>query len=325
MAKGPKRPPVGGGASRNRPTSSPGRIEGAKSPDATGMLNFVPIDADDGGGEDEASATQFFAIPKPPQSNSGPKATLGASNPNFNAPPPPPAGGFAPPPTGGFAPPPPPPPTGGIGQGQGVGIGAGGIGQGAGIGAGRGAPVNQTPFHQVQQGTVPQGGPQNGQVGTQRVYVILGVVMFLILLIVAITVYMAMGKDDKPVVEEKETTQKRYSEPSDDEEEFEEPADEPSPKTRTKRKTRRKTKTVVRTKKTQTFKGGSMKVKVSGGDGGSINLSGCGRGRSASGTFSNVKAGAKCKVTIQGVSATFTAKKTVTCKFSGGGARLSCK
>ena len=129
MAKGPKRPPVGGGASRNRPTPSPRRIEGAKSPDATGMLNFVPIDADDGGGEDEASATQFFAIPKPPQSSGGPKANLTASNPNFNAPPPPPTGGgFSAPPQGGFAPPPPPPPM--------AGPAPNGIGRGAGIGRG---------------------------------------------------------------------------------------------------------------------------------------------------------------------------------------------
>ena len=66
-----------------------------------------------------------------------------------------------------------------------------------------------------------------------------------------------------------------------------------------------------------------MAVTVQNGEGGYINLSGCGKGRS-SGHFSSVKAGATCKVIINGVSTTFKAKSRVTCLFVEGGSRLKC-
>ena len=71
-----------------------------------------------------------------------------------------------------------------------------------------------------------------------------------------------------------------------------------------------------------------MKVRVVGEDGAySVNLSGCGSGRKRgkSVTFTNVNAGARCKVNITGVSATFTAKKSVTCRFTDGGSILKCR
>ena len=72
----------------------------------------------------------------------------------------------------------------------------------------------------------------------------------------------------------------------------------------------------------------TMTVRVLGADGlYSVNLSGCGKGRKRGETvvFSTIDAGARCKVTIAGVSSTFTAKKTVTCRFTDGGAILKCR
>ena len=63
----PKRPPLGGGASRNRP----GRFSqesvvssGARSPHEAGILSFVPAQQKD---DDAGSSTEFFAIAPPKQ------------------------------------------------------------------------------------------------------------------------------------------------------------------------------------------------------------------------------------------------------------------
>lgn len=94
---------------------------GARSPDETGMLELVPLNADgpDDGPGDDPSATAFFAIPAPRAERSSPSPSAPAPTP---APPPPsPAG---PPPMGGIqgptpgyrapAPAAPPAPMGGI-------------------------------------------------------------------------------------------------------------------------------------------------------------------------------------------------------------------
>ena len=137
----PVRPPVGGGASRAEPFRPPSgsggglplKQVGQRSPDETGMLEMVPLsanqDATDAGAD--PSATAFFAIPAPkadrsrpggagagtpmpsPMSGPGGMAPPGpppAAGGGFGAPPPPPGGGFGappPPPGGGFGGPPP--------------------------------------------------------------------------------------------------------------------------------------------------------------------------------------------------------------------------
>ncbi len=226
----PVRPPVGGSASRAE-SFTPGqsgprtggkqlKTVGERSPDETGMLEMVPLSAnqDEADAAADPSATAFFAIPAPKADRGRPAGTGGGLPPGpmpggggfggppsppggggFGAAPPPPpgGGGFGVPPTppgaAGFGAPPSPPGPAGVGapmapaQPQIRGPVAGYGGQQAGQAA---APGAATPFQVA--GPTPQGVPgadANQRVQSTRLYAILFALFMLIGVAVVVAVW----------------------------------------------------------------------------------------------------------------------------------------
>lgn len=212
--RGPRRPPVGGGASRSTPFSPGGqggggankrtlRNVGQRRPDETGMLEMVPLSHDDDEAEaaGDPSATAFFAIPAPKAERARPNPSgMGGGAPpppsgigaglGTGAPPPPgvmrQAQGGGPPSAAGRPPMGQPPPAavrGPVAAPGGMGSPPPAVGiQGPVAGYGGGAPgAAQTPF-QVGGGAGAAGAPGGGQqrVKSQVVWVVLfGALMFI--------------------------------------------------------------------------------------------------------------------------------------------------
>jgi hypothetical protein len=213
--RGPRRPPVGGGASRSTPFSPPNqggdgaskrklRNVGQRRPDETGMLEMVPLSHDDDEAEaaGDPSATAFFAIPAPKAERARPQpGGMGAPPPpagigaglGTGAPPPPgtlrpAAGGPPPPPAGGRPPMGQPPPAAVRGPvaapgGMGAPPPAGGIqGPVASYGGNPAAGGAQTPFQVGAPGGGGAAAPGGGQqrVKSQVVWVVLfGALLFI--------------------------------------------------------------------------------------------------------------------------------------------------
>ena len=331
MSDKPK-PPVGGAAFRSN--------KDARSPQDDGMIDFVPMagSADDDG----ESATQFFTISPPKQNttaehnasldpNAGNMGQFGGGGSN--------SGGFSNSPYGGN-------PgmnsgnfnqnnsfggigQGGIGQGGGGqgGIGQGGIGQGGigqgGFASGGGQHINQNVHPQVSN-TSTQMNSGEASMKSNRIWVILASVFVLILISAFTVIYINQSDDKKPEKTTKETVEVKPIQNKPDIEEEEEEEEEVVAKPKKPRKPR-KPKVVTAAPKKAT--GGTLTVKITGGDASQVTLSKCGKRQRAkvSGnrvSFSNVPVETcSLKFSPSGVFTTVKGgAKTVSCSIKGNSA-----
>lgn len=341
MSNERKRPPVGGGASRNVTNTgpTPDRMLGARSPDETGMLKMAPIGqsfaSDD---DDDGSETRFFTSAPPP--SQGPPA-VGDGMPNSNPTPPnsfhttnyntPPSG--MPPGAGrGF-----PPPQ--QGQYQNPGGNAPQPAMGIGLGEAAGNAPPSTPFQAANvQSTYVNGGEADGRTGSLRVWVLLSVVIFCLVLLVLMSFYY-LTQEDKGSQQSEISNQEFQAlpiEPSQEVYEIEEPAEEPAtPPVRVKPQKQYRPPAVTNTTPTPPAPAsGTLKVKVVSQQPVAELEVTCGGSRigrasvSSSGiaNFSNIPSG-YCDIFFKPTVAKFQGQlsgRSITCTIASGGTTVSC-